>query len=145
MTHYLISGETEMFELGKRWGSQINPGTVLAFFGELGAGKTTFTKGIVASFCEIDPLNVQSPTFNYLNIYEGKQTVYHFDLYRLTRAEEFFNMGFDEYFNAGGVCCIEWSERIEQFLPKESVRIYFEHVTEEKRRVVVDDSKSSFH
>lgn len=142
---YLLKSESDTFELGYSIGLKLKPGVILALFGELGTGKTSFTKGVVASFCEIDPLQVHSPTFTYLNIYKGKETIYHFDLYRIYDVDEFFNMGFDEYFFAGGVCCIEWSERIEKFLPKRCVRLYFEHLSEHERKVTIDDCEDLFH
>jgi len=69
---------------------------------------------------------ITSPTFNYLHIYEGKTTVYHFDLYRLTSAEQFNSAGFSEYLNAG-VCCIEWAEKIASKLLPDTIRITLEH------------------
>ena len=82
-------------------------------FRRAAAGKTTFIKGLIHAAAQIASSEVQSPTFNYLNIYEGRKTIYHFDLYRLRDRDEFLSMGFDEFFDAGGICCIEWSERIE--------------------------------
>jgi tRNA threonylcarbamoyladenosine biosynthesis protein TsaE len=80
---------------------------------------------------------VTSPTFVYLNIYEGKLPVYHFDLYRLHDADEFLGMGFDEFFEAGGICCVEWSERIEPLLPTPRVEIHLSAPHPEQRRIEV--------
>jgi tRNA threonylcarbamoyladenosine biosynthesis protein TsaE len=96
----------------------------LCFFGDLGSGKTTFIKGLVEEASGVSSHEVNSPTFSYLNIYSGPRgTVYHFDLYRLRDVDEFLSMGFDEYMDAGGICCIEWSERIAQLLPAQFIKI----------------------
>ena len=80
-----------------------------------------------------------SPTFVYLNIYDGsrEKRVYHFDLYRLKNAEEFLGMGFDDYFQAGGVCCVEWAERIEELLPPNCLRIKMTHRSEQERLIEI--------
>ena len=75
-------------------------------------------KGLVAGATGLPSAEVSSPTFVYMNIYSGCKTVYHFDLYRLRAADEFLSMGFDDYFFANGLCCVEWSEKIEAFLPQ---------------------------
>jgi len=137
----LTNSAAETFELGSRIGEQLPPNTVIAFFGELGAGKTTFIKGLVAGAAQIDPGQIKSPTYTYLNIYQGKTTVYHFDLYRLYDVDEFLSMGFDEYFDVGGICCIEWSERITTALPSSCMRIFLEHQGGDKRKISVMRNK----
>lgn len=124
----------ETSHIGYLIGKELTSNNVVCLFGELGAGKTTFIKGVRAAFADTNSLEqVNSPTFVYLNIYKGSKTLYHFDLYRLRDAEEFLSMGFDEYFFADGVCCIEWSERIETLLPRDSIRITLAHVGENTR------------
>lgn len=118
----------ETLELGMKIGQRLHAGSVLAFYGDLAAGKTTLIKGICQQVGQIPNQEVSSPTFTYLNIYDGDPlTVYHFDLYRLKNAEQFLQMGFDEYFSAGGICCLEWSERIKGYLPQERIDIHIEH------------------
>lgn len=129
----------ETFRLGHELGQRLAPGTVVCFFGELAAGKTTFIKGLAAGAGQIDPSLIQSPTFTYLNIYEGAKTIFHFDLYRLRDANEFLSMGFDEFFDAGGICCIEWSERLGAFLPEGYVRVHLSHEGENKRAISIID------
>lgn len=136
---YLSSSARETFELGCRLGKELPVPFVICLFGELAAGKTTFIKGLVQGAAQIDPSFVQSPTFTYLNIYEGSKPVYHFDLYRLRETEDFLKMGFDEYFEADGICCIEWSERILPLLPPHSLSIFFSHTDKEEERRI------SFH
>lgn len=125
--------------LGQRVGKCLSPNSVVCFFGDLAAGKTTFIKGLVSGVEEIIPetAEVNSPTFVYLNIYEGKKTVYHFDLYRLRDADEFLSMGFDELFFAGGICCVEWSERIPALLPADRIHIVMAHVDMNCRHITI--------
>jgi tRNA threonylcarbamoyladenosine biosynthesis protein TsaE len=108
----------ETLELGRQFGKSLQQGDILCLFGDVGAGKTTFTKGVVCEKTKVKPCEVTSPTFTYLNIYEGPEnTVYHFDLYRLPDAKAFFDLGFEEYLFSQGICCIEWSEKIQAMLP----------------------------
>lgn len=113
-------------------------GKVLALFGDLGSGKTTFVQSF-ASFFGIEPESVCSPTFNYLNIYEGKEIIYHFDLYRLPSEREFLLAGFEEVVDSGNTCCIEWAEKIPSLLPEDAVRIYFTTLGKNEREIVVTD------
>ncbi len=129
--HSASSEETRLFGLAV--GKQLKPGALLALFGELGAGKTTFVEGIVEGVCG-RRLAIASPTFTYLNIYDDK--VFHFDLYRLKRAEDFLEMGFEEFLFAGAVTCIEWSERIEALLPQETVRIELKYAQQGGRWLI---------
>jgi tRNA threonylcarbamoyladenosine biosynthesis protein TsaE len=131
---HLSHSVTETFELGRSLGQTLSSPTVICLFGDLATGKTTFIKGLVQGAAQLDPSIVQSPTFTYLNIYEGKQTIYHFDLYRLRDSEDFIGLGFDEYFEAYGICCIEWSERIMPILPFHSLHLFFTHTDQEEQR-----------
>ncbi|MCE5318853.1 MAG: tRNA (adenosine(37)-N6)-threonylcarbamoyltransferase complex ATPase subunit type 1 TsaE, partial [Parachlamydia sp.] len=126
---------SETRQLGQNLGQKLAPNAVVCFFGDLGAGKTTFIQGLVAGVTGCAPEDVCSPTFVYLNIYEGAKTVYHFDLYRLKDPEEFVKMGFDEYFQAGGICCLEWSERIADLIPPDAIQVRINHVSEQKREI----------
>lgn len=138
MEKYYCRSESETIALGFELGKKFLPNTVICLFGDLGAGKTTFVKGIVSGACGMLPENVNSPTFVYLNIYQGHPlTVYHFDLYRLKDSDEFLSMGFDEYFFAGGLCCIEWSERIDPLLPKNYLKITLQHQGEKERLITL--------
>lgn len=112
---------------GADFAASLRGNDIVAFFGDLAAGKTTFLKGMISALTGCHPAEITSPTFNYLHIYEGKIPVYHFDLYRLTTAEQFTSAGFSEYLQAGGVCCLEWAEKIETKLPAQAIRITLEH------------------
>lgn len=135
MDRIVTQSAAETKGLGEEMGRQLPPDSILCFFGDLGAGKTTFIQGLVAGATGCEEVN--SPTFVYLNIYPGGRTVYHFDLYRLKSAEEFLKMGFDEYFYAGGICCIEWAERIEALLPPHCYHILMAHKGERQREIQI--------
>jgi tRNA threonylcarbamoyladenosine biosynthesis protein TsaE len=134
--HFASSAE-ETHRLGKSLGECLEENAIVALFGELGAGKTTFVRGLAEGFGRIDPCSVSSPTFNFLNIYKRAKIVYHFDLYRLPREEEFFAAGFDEYFLAGGVCCVEWAEKIQEALPARAYLVHFSYCGPETRQLEI--------
>ncbi len=116
-------------------GQTVRPGAVVALFGELGAGKTTFLKGFVQGASSHTAADVTSPTFTYLHIYPP---VYHFDLYRLRSENDFLAMGFDEYFSSDNICCIEWSEKIPSLLPPHTIRVRLEHAGDNKRWIQIE-------
>ncbi len=137
MKQILSHSSAETISIARQLGKSLPINTVICFFGDLAAGKTTFIKGLLMGAAEIDPIDVQSPTFTYLHIYRGSKAIYHFDLYRLRDLDEFLSMGFDEYFDAGGICCIEWSERISSYLPPGCMQIHMEHAGEDKRLIKI--------
>lgn len=115
--------------------SQIGERRVFAFYGHMGAGKTTFIKAI----CEelgVDDV-ITSPTFAIVNEYtDGNGTpVFHFDFYRIKRLEEVYDMGYEDYFYSGSLCFIEWPELIEELLPDDAVRVHIEQQPDGSRRV----------
>ena len=131
----ISSSPEETEEIGFQLGRRLPVGSIVCFFGDLGAGKTTFIKGMARGFGQIDPNEVNSPTFVYLNIYEGRFPIYHFDLYRLKDVQEFIRMGFDDYLGGESICCLEWSERIESQLPEKTVRVDIRHIDQTQREV----------
>jgi tRNA threonylcarbamoyladenosine biosynthesis protein TsaE len=122
---------------GARFAASLQGNEILAFFGDLGAGKTTFLKGLISSLTGCSPDEITSPTFNYLHIYEGKFPIYHFDLYRLTAAEQFEGAGFSEYLQTKGLCCLEWAEKIEDKLPPRTIRITMQHQGKDCRLITI--------
>lgn len=110
----------ETKNLGKEVGKLAKPGDLLAFYGELGAGKTCFIQGISQELEVKD--YVTSPSFTIVNEYQGKIPIYHFDLFRLN-TEEILELGYEEYFYGEGLTVIEWAEKIEHLLPKEHLKI----------------------
>jgi len=138
----LLSSSQEMEDLGKELGRIVSTPAVIAFHGDLGAGKTTFIKGLVCGAALVSSREVNSPTFTYLNIYIGTKEIYHFDLYRLKGSEDFLVMGFDEYFNKG-ICCIEWAERIPDLLPPGSIHIHIQSLGETKRKITISSNRGA--
>lgn len=119
---YVTNGEGETEELGRRLGQALEPGAVIAFTGDLGAGKTAFTRGLARGL-DI-PDRVTSPTFTIVNEYEGgRLPLFHFDMYRLGSADELFDIGWEDYLARGGVCAVEWSENVEDALEENTIRV----------------------
>ncbi len=135
----ITNSSAETHEFAKAFGKGLAGNSVIFFYGDLGAGKTTFIKGLAAGILGTSGNEVTSPTFTYLNIYEGRITLYHFDLYRLKSSNEFLNFGFDEFFEAGGICCLEWAERIKPLIgtlnKKNVFRIEMICLNEESRQI----------
>ncbi len=111
----------ETYALGKKLGEEAKPGMIYRMTGDLGVGKTVFTKGFAVGLGVTDTVN--SPTFTIVQEYKGRLPFYHFDVYRIEEPEEMEEIGYEDYFFGGGVCMIEWAELIEELLPKEAVKI----------------------
>jgi len=121
----MINIETNSFEetveFGRKLGSILKPGDVICLSGDLGTGKTALTNGI-AKALGINSY-ITSPTFTLVNEYQGKYTLYHFDVYRIADPDEMFDIGFDEYINGEGITIIEWGELISGILPSEIINL----------------------
>lgn len=129
------SSESETEALGRRLAERLRPGDVVALFGQLGAGKTVLTKGLCAGL-GVDAELVTSPTFTILHEYTtGRLPVYHFDAYRVERLEELFDLGYEDYFFNGGVCVVEWADKVDEILPAEALRIRINHEQGNARRI----------
>ena len=135
----LTSTPLETQNIGKELAKKLGPNSVVAFFGDLGTGKTTMIKGIVEHL-GISPNEVSSPTFVYLNIYQAQLPIYHFDLYRIKNEKEFLAMGLDEFLEAGGICFIEWAEQISSLLPKHVTKIQIIGKTENTREIIIEEN-----
>jgi len=134
----LTNSAAETEELGRRLGSLLQAGDFLALRGELGGGKTCFTRGVVASVAPESTHLVASPTFAIMNEYPGTTPVYHFDFYRFNSADEVIELGFEEYFHGCGICVAEWSERIHDLLPADHISICFEHRDGDQRYITIN-------
>ena len=117
----ISSSEQETRELGKRMAGKITPGTVIALRGSLGAGKTVFAKGFALGLGITEA--IVSPTFTLVQEYDGRLKLYHLDLYRLSGEDEFESMGGEDFLYSDGVALIEWSEKIEDMLPDDTIFI----------------------
>ena len=133
---FVSNSEEETEALGRRLGEILDQSTVVAFTGDLGAGKTAFTRGL-AKGLDI-PDRVTSPTFTIVNEYEGgRLPLFHFDMYRLSSADELFDIGWEDYLARGGVCAVEWSEQVEDALPEDTVTVSLaRHPDQESWRII---------
>ena len=134
------NSENETLELGRRLGQKAVPGQVFSLVGDLGVGKTVFTKGMADGLGITEP--VSSPTFTILQVYdEGKLPFYHFDVYRISDPEEMDEIGYEDYFYGDGVCLVEWANLIEELMPEDTIRVRIEKDLEkgfDYRRITID-------
>ncbi len=118
---YLSHSAEETESIGEELGRRLAPGSVVAYRGGLGMGKTAFTRGLARGLgCRG---RVTSPTFTIVNEYNGSTPLFHFDMYRLDDAEALFDIGWDDYLERGGVCAVEWSENVADALPEDTVYV----------------------
>ena len=137
----LFPATTESVEettaLGARLAERLEPGAVVALYGDLGTGKTHLVKGI-AEGLGIDPATVRSPTFTILHTYDdGDRPLHHFDAYRVQTPDEFVELGFEEYVHGPGLTVIEWANRVESLLPPQTLRLQLTHVAPQRRRLTL--------
>ncbi|MEE9186727.1 MAG: tRNA (adenosine(37)-N6)-threonylcarbamoyltransferase complex ATPase subunit type 1 TsaE [Bacteroidota bacterium] len=138
-SHHKTIDAKETFQLGQTLSYRLRPGDVVALYGELGAGKTEFIKGICVGLRVRG--HIASPSFILINEYpfqySGKDsTVYHIDLYRLNSTSELFRLGLDEYLSGNGICLIEWAERAKAVLPAKRYDVSLQLGTEENTRII---------
>ncbi|MGN1226199.1 MAG: tRNA (adenosine(37)-N6)-threonylcarbamoyltransferase complex ATPase subunit type 1 TsaE [Candidatus Cryptobacteroides sp.] len=123
-------------EAAKQFVDNMGDASVFAFYGSMGAGKTTFIKAVCEELGVEDVIT--SPTFAIVNEYRSEETgelIYHFDFYRIKKLEEVYDMGYEDYFYSGALCFIEWPELIEELLPADAVRVWIEETEGGKRKV----------
>jgi tRNA threonylcarbamoyladenosine biosynthesis protein TsaE len=127
----------ETLELGRRIGSLLADGDVVALTGELGAGKTWFTKGVALGFGVPGRTIVTSPSFALVNEYEGRSTLIHMDLYRLERLSDFVSAGLEEFFYGPGLVVMEWADRFPEVLPERSLGVRVDILDECRREIIL--------
>jgi len=127
--------ENETIREGEKLGRTLKPGAVVALYGELGAGKTAFTKGIAAGL-DIG-MNVTSPTFTIVNEYPAEIPLFHFDMYRLESEAELFDIGWDDYLDRGGICVVEWSEKVPGIFAADTISVRFTKTGDNTRRIEI--------
>ena len=123
-------------EAAKQFIAAMEDNTVFAFYGKMGAGKTTFIKAICEELGVTDVIN--SPSFAIVNEYRSDETgelIYHFDFYRIKKLDEVYDMGYEDYFYSGALCFIEWPELVEEELPGDAVKVTIEEVEDGTRSV----------
>ena len=132
---FVTNSPEETEAVGQALGKVLKAGTVLAYEGDLGAGKTAFTRGLARGLCAKDP--VTSPTYTIVNEYlSGRLPLFHFDMYRLSSSEDLWDIGWEDYLDRGGVCAVEWSENVADALEK-PIRVCIEKTGEESRRITI--------
>lgn len=125
MVEFITKNEQETIDIGFKISSLFKAGTVVAFIGDLAAGKTTIIKGI-ATGLGINR-DVESPTFTLVNEYNGNLKIYHMDCYRETNIAGWLEIGIEDYFYGDGICFVEWADRIEELLPDDAIKINIRH------------------
>jgi len=134
----------QTYKWGTVLGSLLNRGDVVALVGELGAGKTTLTQGIVRGLGVAEDNYIGSPTFTLINEYEGRVPVYHLDFYRIEFPAEVVYLGLEEYLDGDGVAIIEWAEKIEKLLPEEHMVVRLEYVNNSVRTLNIMSSGAHY-
>ena len=132
----ISNSENDTKLCAQRLAGQLKAGDIVLLQGDLGAGKTTFVKGL-AQALNVTPKKVNSPTFVLMNYYKGKLPIYHFDLYRLENPKEIDTLDFDEYFYGQGISVIEWPERLGEHKPKQYYLVEFKHKGEHQRQICI--------
>ena len=128
--------EEETEALGERQAKCLHAGAVVALYGDLGAGKTAFVRGMARGLDIRE--SVTSPTFTIVNEYPGDPALFHFDMYRLKNADELYGIGWEDYLDRNGICVTEWSERIEEALPEDAVRVTIRRLSDTERSVSIE-------
>jgi len=133
---YLTHAPEETEALGEHLASVLKAGDVIAFYGDLGAGKTAFTRGLARGLGIQGP--VVSPTYTIVNEYlSGKLPLFHFDMYRLETADDLFDIGWEDYLERGGICAVEWSENVEDALGG-AIRVCIRRIDDTQREITIE-------
>jgi tRNA threonylcarbamoyladenosine biosynthesis protein TsaE len=131
---FLTRSEDETIELGKRFSTILEPGDVVALFGDLGSGKTKFVQGVCIGLGVSETVN--SPTFIIMNKYKGRLTVYHFDFYRVKSVDEVIEIGFRDFIFNDAVSLIEWADVVYELLPSKRYDVYLRFIDGEEEREI---------
>ena len=132
---YITNSPAETEALGEALGKILPAGTVLAYFGDLGAGKTAFTRGLARGLGYREP--VTSPTYTIVNEYlGGRLPLFHFDMYRLASSDDLWDIGWEDYLDRGGVCAVEWSENVRDAM-EGAVTVCIQKLGEETRKITI--------
>ena len=133
---YITNSPAETEAIGAALGKILNPGTVIAYRGDLGAGKTAFTRGLAKGLGCAEM--VTSPTYTIVNEYlGGRIPLFHFDMYRLRSSDDLFDIGWDDYLDRGGGCAVEWSENVDDAM-EDAIYITIEKLGEDSRRITLE-------
>lgn len=139
MQTYISRSEAETEAIGEKFAQGLVGGTVVAMYGDLGAGKTAFVRGMARGMglsCR-----VSSPTFTIVNEYEGERELIHFDMYRLESSDELFDIGWEDYLCRGAVCAVEWSEKVEDAFYGDETIVRIEKLGDTERRITIEGGR----
>ena len=132
---FITNSAQETEQVGQALGTRLLPGTVLAYEGDLGAGKTAFTRGLARGLGATE--QVTSPTYTIVNEYlSGRIPLFHFDMYRLASADDLWDIGWEDYLERGGVCAVEWSENVREAM-EDAITVRIEKLGEEARKITI--------
>ncbi len=134
MQKIVTKNPEETFELGKHIGKRLQKGDIVCLVGDLGAGKTAFSKGIGEGLEVVD--YITSPTYTIINEYHGRLPLYHFDVYRLNDTEEMEELGYEEYFFGDGVVVVEWADLIKDIIPDNAIWVTINRTMIEDEREI---------
>lgn len=134
LVKYITKSVEKSLWLGQQLGIQLTKGDIIALIGDLGGGKTWFTKGVAIGL-NIEPNDVVSPTFTLVNEYYGKYPLFHMDLYRMENKDDFVSLDLDSYFSGEGIVVVEWADRWPGTLPDERVQIDFKMIDNNTREL----------
>ena len=133
---FTTNSPAETEKIGVALSKILSPGTVIAYRGDLGAGKTAFTRGLARGLGVNDP--VTSPTYTIVNEYlGGRMPLFHFDMYRLHSADDLWDIGWEDYLERGGICAVEWSENVADAM-EDAITVTIEKLGEESRRITIE-------
>ena len=137
---YITNSPAETEAVGAALGRVLQPGTILAYRGDLGAGKTAFTRGLARGLGCGDM--VTSPTYTIVNEYlSGRIPLFHFDMYRLASSDDLWDIGWEDYLERGGICAVEWSENVDDAL-EGAISVTIEKLGEEARRITIEGGET---
>ena len=137
---FITNSPEETEQLGEKLAAALSPGTVLAFRGDLGAGKTAFTRGLARGLGYRDP--VTSPTYTIVHEYlGGRLPLFHFDMYRLSSSDDLWDIGWEDYLDRGGICAVEWSEKVADAM-ENAMGICIEKVSDTQRKITIEGGRN---
>lgn len=139
MQEFITTSESETEALGAKLAASLPGGSVVAMYGDLGAGKTAFVRGMARGMGL--QVRVSSPTFTIVNEYLGQRELIHFDMYRLSGADELFDIGWEDYLARGAVCAVEWSENVEDAFFGDEIRVRIEKLSDTGRKITIEGAQ----
>ena len=140
MQTFISHNESETEAIGEAFAREIADGTVVAMYGDLGAGKTAFVRGMARGM-GLD-CRVSSPTFTIVNEYLGERELIHFDMYRLGSSDELFDIGWEDYLARGAVCAVEWSENVDDAFFGDEIRLTIEKLSDTERKITIEEGRA---